>query len=313
MEFGNKKIVQLKAGGYTAWAVPDLGGQMMGLSKNGIQALHEPISPEDTAKGSTSYGFPILFPPNRIDGGRFELEGREYQFPLNEPNRGNSLHGFLHKRPWKVEEATEDTLRMSFVGDENTDFYSIFPVRFKVEQLYRLDETGLSQAITVTNTGDDPLPLGLGFHSAFTVEDTSKVKLSVGKRIEVNERMLPNGIVRELSEEEAAFRGEGMDPMAWSMDDHYTVKPLLVDGKEFHGALIQREGGLVKYEVDPFYRHWMVWNCGQKGGFICLEPQNWRIDAPNLVKTIGDEAGFDVLRSGESITVRAKLSIETKD
>ena len=310
MKFGDKDIYTLKAGGYTAWAVPALGGQMMGLSKDGIQALHEPVSPEDTVKGSTSYGFPILFPPNRIDGGHFTLRGREFQFPLNEPARNNSLHGFLHKRPWKVEEAADNLLRMSFTGDENTDFFSIFPVKFKVEQLYELDETGLSQTITVTNTGSDPLPLGLGFHSAFVVDPDSRVLLSVGKRIEVTDRMLPSGVVRELSEEEAPLRKEGLDPMAWEMDDHYTVKALEIDGKPFHGALISRDGATVRYQVDDFYRHWMIWNCKKKGGFICLEPQNWRIDAPNLVNTIGEDSGFDVLEPGQTISVKAHLSIE---
>ena len=96
--------------------------------------------------------------------------------------------------------------------------------------------------------------------------------------------------------------------MAWNMDDHYTVRYLEKDGKSFHGALIHRAHGTVCYEVDPFYRHWMVWNCGQKGGFICLEPQNWRINAPNLVETLGKDAGFDVLESGQQIEVKAYLS-----
>ncbi|MBR3393401.1 MAG: aldose 1-epimerase [Firmicutes bacterium] len=310
MEFGGKQVITLEAGGYTAWALPEAGGQLIGLSRNGIKALAEPKSWEDFEKGTTSYGLPILFPPNRIDGGRFEVEGKVFQFPLNEAKRGNSLHGFLHKRPWEVVESKSDYLKMRFVGDDTTDFFSVFPVYFEVIQEYKLDETGLHQTITVTNIGEDPLPLGLGFHSAFVVDEDSRVLLSVGRRIEVNDRMLPSGVVRELSEAESALREGGLDPMAWSMDDHYTVEELTIHDQKFHGAVIYRKGAVVTYEVDPFYRHWMVWNCNQKGGFICLEPQNWRINAPNLFSSIGLESGFDLLPAEEEISVDAHISID---
>ena len=310
MDFGGKKVITLQAGGYSAWVLPEMGGQLIGLSKGGVKALHEPANIEEFEKGTTSYGLPILFPPNRIDGGRFEVEGKVYQFPLNEAKRGNSLHGFLHKRPWNVDEVRDDYIKMSFTGNEDTDFYSIFPVQFVVTQEYQLDEKGLTQTVTVTNPEGDPLPLGLGYHSAFNVDEDSRVLLSVGQRIEVDERMLPNGVVRDLNEAEAALREGGLDPMAWPMDDHYTAEDLEINEELFHGAVIYRKGAVVTYEVDPFYRHWMVWNCNQKGGFICLEPQNWRINAPNLEATIGQESGFGLLPAEESVEVITHISID---
>ncbi|MBO4887635.1 MAG: aldose 1-epimerase [Firmicutes bacterium] len=310
MEFGSKQVIVLEAGGYTAWAVPEAGGQLIGLSKGGIKALAEPASWEDFQKGTTSYGLPILFPPNRIDGGRFEVDGKVYQFPLNEPKRFNSLHGFLHKRPWEVVESRSDYLKMRFVGDDTTDFFEHFPAYFEAIQEYKLDETGLSQTVTIINTGEDLLPVGLGFHSAFAVDEDSRILLSVGKRIEVDDRMLPTDVVRELNEEESKLREGGLDPMTWSMDDHYTAEDLEINGVSFHGGVIYRKGAVVTYEVDPFYRHWMVWNCKQKGGFVCLEPQNWRINAPNLAASIGPDSGFDLLPAEESLSVDAHISID---
>ena len=56
----------------------------------------------------------------------------------------------------------------------------------------------------------------------------------------------------------------------------------------------------------------MIWNKGCCGDMICIEPQDWRINAPNLVETLGAEAGFDVLEPGESVQAVSHLSIALK-
>ena len=55
------------------------------------------------------YGMPILFPVNRIEGGRFTFEGRDYIFPINEPRTGCHLHGELHKTRFELIENTESS------------------------------------------------------------------------------------------------------------------------------------------------------------------------------------------------------------
>lgn len=309
---GSYEMIEIKAGGYTLQAVPQLGGQVISLEKGGLQALHTPASQEALDQASTAYGLPVLFPPNRIDGGHFQTPFREYQFPVNETARGNSLHGFLHTRPWQVAEVGEDHLKLQYKADETTDFYPFYPHAFTAAQTYRLDENGLHQEIAIENQSGQPMPVGLGFHSAFAADKQTKVRVSVGKRILMSERMLPTGEVRSLNEEEQRLRAEGLEPVAWSMDDHYTAEPIEEAGRPFHGAVITRAGGKVIYEVDPFYQHWMIWNAAQQGEFICIEPQNWRVNAPNLVNEGMEEgeAGFCMLNPGETLKVWAALRIE---
>ncbi len=309
---GNMEIIELEYGGYRMQVVPQLGGQVISLEKNGVEAFNVPNDPELFVEKSTSYGLPILFPPNRIDGGKFETETREYQFAINEPARGNSLHGFLHKRPWKLVKAEEGTLQVEYTAGPETDFYQYYPHTFRALQTNQLSEEGLYQEICIENIGNEPMPIGLGFHSAFKVDEQSMVRISVGKRILMSERMLPTGEVRELNEEEARFRAEGLMPVAWSMDDHYTAEPIEENGKPFHGAIVERKDGRIFYEVDPFYQHWMIWNSNQAGNLICLEPQNWRVNAPNLVSSgmSEKEAGFCQLQPGETLKVYTKVWIE---
>ncbi len=309
---GEMEIIELEHGGYRIQVVPQLGGQVISLEKNGVEALNVPGDPALFVEKSTSYGLPILFPPNRIDGGKFKTATREYQFAINEPARGNSLHGFLHKRPWKLVSAEADTLQVEFEAGPETDFYGYYPHTFRAVQTNQLSKEGLLQEISIENKGDEPMPIGLGFHSAFKVDEESLVRISVGKRILMSDRMLPTGEVRELNEEEARLRAKGLTPIAWSMDDHYTAEPIEENGKPFHGAIVERKDGRIFYEVDPFYQHWMIWNSNQAGNLICLEPQNWRVNAPNLVSEgMGEkEAGFYQLQPGETLKVYTKLWIE---
>lgn len=305
-QFEGARLYTLRHGSYEAIVYPGQGGHLISLRYEGLPLLHEPESLADL-KTPTSYGLPILFPPNRIDGGHFVCAGREYQFPVNEKARGNSLHGFLHTRPWQVTSHQGHEIQMRFVGSSEADFFSYFPVKFTVTLTYRLTEHGLYQQVKVQNDDDFPMPLGLGFHSAFTVRSGMKVLMSVSERIELNERMLPSGTVRALSPQEKLLREGGLDPMAWAMDDHYSGEPILVDGAPFYGMVLREESGSTYYEVDRFYRHFMMWNQNQNGAFVCLEPQNWRVNAPNLVESLGARSGFDVLAPGEKVEVDAHI------
>ena len=61
-------------------------------------------------------GFSILFPPNRYDGGRFQIGDTPYNFPINEPDRGNHLHGLCYDQPWELVE----------LGSDDTESYALF-------------------------------------------------------------------------------------------------------------------------------------------------------------------------------------------
>lgn len=91
----SKEILCYEKGGYRMTLAPWQGGQLIRLQKGELDLLHAPDNEDALALKPTHYGLPVLFPPNRIDAGHFAAAGREYQFPLNEPQRGNSLHGFL--------------------------------------------------------------------------------------------------------------------------------------------------------------------------------------------------------------------------
>ena len=79
-------MIELKAHGYTAWIDPERGGSCIRLERFGADVLRTPEGPQNYENGASPWGTPLLFYPNRISGGCFEFEGREYRLPINEPS-----------------------------------------------------------------------------------------------------------------------------------------------------------------------------------------------------------------------------------
>lgn len=306
--------ITLSAAGYEAVFAPANGGACISLKKGDWEVFHHWDKEEEVEQHPTSYGLPCLFPPNRIDGGTFTYEGVTSALPIREADRNVSLHGFLHTRPWQVEcyQEDEDTaeIHMVYEGGPDTDFYQEYPYEFEAELIYRLDAKGLHQEFHLTNYSENSMPYGLGWHTAFAADPDTRLRVSIGKRVPLSERALPAGDPIPLSEEEQKFRAEeGQSHVYAVMDDHFTAEPIQVDGAPFHGAVILRGEHTVYYRVDAFYKHWMIWNCFQEGSFICVEPQNWRVNAPNLAIP-AEESGLDVLKPQETVTVSSDVYVK---
>lgn len=311
------KII-LRGGGYEAVLFPEAGGALVTLRKGDWDAFWPCETAEEAMAAPTRHGLPCLFPPNRIDEGRFTFDGRSYQFTMKQPNPKRLFsHGFLYTRPWQAVQVQENAVTMRFDCDSHTDFYPDFPHAFRMDVLYTLTEEGLLQNVCLENRSSHKMPVGLGWHTAFKLplspdapSDSVRMRVSVGQRILLDDRMLPTGKVRTLDEAEQKLRSdEGQSPLYKDLDDHFTAEPILVDGKPFHGAILTSADRRILYEVDPSYRHWMLFNAHSAGNLICIEPQNWRINAPNLPLPY-EVSGLDILAPGENVSYYSRIRME---
>lgn len=77
----------LSAGGYEAEFSADIGATCFRLFYKPLNAeiLRTPNGESQRNTNVYLFGNPILFPPNRIRGGRFVFRGKEYVLPVNEP------------------------------------------------------------------------------------------------------------------------------------------------------------------------------------------------------------------------------------
>ncbi len=313
--------ITLRAGRYQATVLPKVGANLIALSdvRHGYHFMRTPKPEQIQAftDNPNTYGNPVLFLPNRYQDGAFTIAGIHYQFPINEAKTHNFIHGFLYRMPWDgvfsgcTPELSVVVLRQRIRPGH--PFYRYFPHWFTITLTYLLSPNGLRQLVRIHNQGDTPLPVLLGFHTAFRIpfaapsqpQDVS-IHVDVGLRWELNDRGLPTGATVGLSPAEQGLQGEGMTPGAEALDNHYSVAHF----GQSNVAVIRdrRIGAELVYRVGSRYRYWMVWNGGGDESFVCVEPQTNRVNAPNLNLSLSN-TGVAILKKGQSWRESAQLSV----
>lgn len=311
-QFHGEAAIWLKAGPYEAAVLPAVGANLISFRQvdTGYAILHEP-TPEEMESFKARpiiHGIPVLFPPNRYEDGKFAWEGKTYQFPINEENRGNHLHGFLHNIPWQVESmgtiGGDSTVTLVQHVSEGHPVYNYLPHSFTIRLSYTLSEEGLQQQISVRNVGKDRMPCLLAFHTAVNAPFVPggeakdyRVRLTIGERWEMSERMLPTGQYQPLSEPEVSLKTTGVYPFFDAMDNHYTAVP--VQGRNRMELSDTKHQVTLVYDAGTAYKQWMIWNNFATEGFFCPEPQMNLVNAPNVKGMSADEIGLIGLEPGE--------------
>lgn len=166
-------VLREPATGSEAWILPRVGANCV---KFETRVDGEPLAviglPADWSafhNRPTLFGAAVLAPfPGRVRGGRFRFLGAEYQLPINEPDAGNALHGWVSRRPWTVLETNADdqgaraTLQIS--SDDQPDRAEIFPFSLRLTVTIVLSGGRLRHSFVAENPGDAPMPFGLGLH-----------------------------------------------------------------------------------------------------------------------------------------------------
>ncbi len=293
-----ENIKELKCCNYQAKINLSRGANLISLtnSEYGADILRSPDY--SNFDNPYLYGMPMLFPINRISKGEFEFQGRYYRFPVNEPETGCHIHGFLHDREFTLEEEREDYIRCSLETKETEDF----PHNMRVVAEYTLSDGGIKQKITVYNLSSFDMPCFLGFHTTFNVpfiKDSSgnnvTVKCGVKEFIERGADFLPTGKILEEDEITKSLCNGTFTSFRNPVSRHYKVD----EDNEIILYDTDKKVCLV-YDTDKKFNFRLVYN-GDGSEFICLEPQNCMVDAIN--------SDFDDKLSPEDI-IGAKQSKE---
>lgn len=302
--------------------LPDIGGNLISFRDldKGYRFLHEPTSEEMPGFKARPmiHGIPVLFPPNRYKDGQFRWNGKVHQLPVNEEATGHHLHGFLYNIPWEVDEyghsGQEAYVTVSVHVDEQHPVFQSFPFRFHIQLRYGLSRQGLSQRVTITNTGQEAMPCLLAFHTSINAPFTNggdaqdyRLKLTVGKRWELDGRMLPTGSYQELSANEQVMQGAGVYPFFESMDNHYTA--VAQNGRNRMELTDRAEKLTLVYDVGTSYKQWMIWNNEATEGFFCPEPQINLVNAPNMDMEV-EEIGCFSLEPNEIWEETSRLYVK---
>ncbi len=271
----------------------------------------------DFAEGKqrpSGHGIPILFPfPNRIRGGKYHWNEREYVLPpenVGYDGTGNAIHGFAIDRPWRVTSQGENFAVGEFrLSVDAPDRLPLWPTDCTIEIRYELRRATLRADITITNPSDKPLPWGFGTHPYF--------RLPLGSASDAGQCLieapaagewelidcLPTGKQHPIDAEKDLREGGFFRDIR--LDDVLTdISPS--DGRIDCYILDGKAGLQIAQRSDAIFRELVVYTPPKRNA-VCLEPYTCVTDAINLCAR-GVDTGLRVLGPRESF--RTWIEIE---
>ncbi len=286
--------------------IPEFGGRLNKLMfslSNQLFDLIQESEPNADLTTVTRFNAAPLFPfPNRLDHGIWTYLGDDLQFPVNEPDNQNALHGFLYHQPFKVVESKNDrselSVKLHHFYDGSLDYY---PFAFEITQTFSSDAPGrLNLEMSFTNRSTDIVPLGFGWHPYFRFDctiDDLYLKMPVTEEVLVNERQLPTG---ETVPETYFSKGNVIADR--SMDTCFRIlnkgesETLIRDpNKTFEFRLRQSE----------IFRYLQVYTKPNRKT-IAIEP------VTSNINMLQNHEGALMIEPGQTVTGNIQISVKTK-
>ncbi len=233
---------------------------------------------------------------NRIAAGRFELDGRAHELPINTAN-GLHLHGGpggFSVRVWDLVEHSETHVLLRLVSEDGDQGY---PGRVEVTCRYELLEPA-TLSIEMRGTTDAPTLLNLANHSYFTLNDGADSREHL---FEVNAtfytppgpNLIPTGAVLPIEGTAFDFRkAKRIADMGPDYDTNFVVDGPI--GKFVDAATLWAPDRSLRLEVATDQPGLLIYTAGGLKDFgpgiggqvhgphagVCLETQAF-VDAPN--------------------------------
>jgi aldose 1-epimerase len=239
---------EISAGDYRA-VVTELGAGLRELHYLDRPVIGE-YGPDMLPPGASGQ---LLAPwPNRVDGGRYAIDGTSYQLDLSEPVNLNAIHGLTRWDNWKAEARSPAAvvLRHVLLGRQG------YPFCLDIEAEYKLAAgSGLQVSITARNAGSTPAPYGTGSHpyliAGTPVIDDCELTLPGGLWLPTDDRGIPSGSVQDVMGTPFDFR-EARPVAATRLDHALTALARDADGRAW--ACLAGGGKRVALWAGPGYQ-----------------------------------------------------------
>ena len=173
------------------------------------------IKEMDGLEYTKTYASSILFPfANRIKDGCYEFENKMYQFPINEKELNNALHGLVFNEEFEVLEtdAKEDCATVTFCYIETQEVEG-FPFSYVIKLKYTITNKTLNLAVELKNTDSKTFPFTLGWHPYFFSSDRfkSSVIFDSNEKLILNDRCITEGVEVNDNFGLMEIRGQSLD------------------------------------------------------------------------------------------------------
>ena len=169
--------------------VVEVGGGLRTYDVAGVPVL------DGYAEGemvTAARGQPLVPWPNRLHGGSYTWDGTDHQVPMDEPAKGNALHGVCRFRNWAVVEQSDAAVTMGVRLHPSPPY----PFTLDLRVRYELGADGLLVETTTTNVGREAAPYAQGFHPYVTVGgrvDDARLTVPATTWLPTDEDQIPTG------------------------------------------------------------------------------------------------------------------------
>jgi len=279
----------------TVSIIPSRGNSAFDMRVKGKKVLQFPYANVEAYKaGRGLSGIPFLAPwANRLDEPAFYANGKKYPFNLELGNvrpgaQNHPIHGFLTTASqWEVVEAKADaaaawiTSRLDFY--RQPQFMAQFPFAHSIAMTYRLMDGTLEVLVKLLNLSAEPMPVAIGFHPYFQVNDAPRDEWTFGiaARTEwiLSKELIPTGETRPI--EQLLSKPQGGTLKGLALD--HVFGDLIRDAAGKATMWVQGKAERIEVVFGPNYRAVVVYSPGGPGrDFICFEPMTGITDAMNL-------------------------------
>ena len=230
---------------------------------------------------------PFLAPwANRIDGDWFWANGKKYIFNnelgnLRRDGNRKPIHGLItFSAAWTLVSVEADERSASatsrFEYWKHPELMAQFPFAHNITMTYRLADGALEVETTLDNLSTDPMPVAIGFHPYFQLQDSPrdqwKVHLAARDHVVLSNVLIPTG-------ERKPVEFTDPHPLRGSQfDDVFTNLVRDADGRARFWVEGQKQRITVTY--GPKYPVAVVWAPPGRE-FMCFEPMAGITDAFN--------------------------------
>ena len=296
-------IVTLKTQRLRLSLYPQDGGCALSLTynKDGRNFdIFKPVTHDfsTTLDARDSACFPLFPFSNRITKGAFTYNGQDYKLAPNMEPEPHAIHGWAWQNRASISQQTDTQIT---INHEQTD--PSYPFLFSAQQQWILSEDDrIEIKLSITNTGDTPMPFGMGIHPYFV--RTAGVTINTGcEKVMMNDdNMEPQSIIDV--------------PPSLDLNTPRKVQDLQMDNC-FTGWNRQCEIHWPEYQLqmnisaDEIFKNVVIF-IPEGENFFCVEPVTNINDAFN--NSLGYiDSGLKELHSGQTLSASVFLDFKTTD
>ncbi len=278
---------------------PPVGNNAYAMTVKGKKVFWSPKPLGELKAKPSMVGNPFLAPwANRIDGEAWYANGKKYLLNpalknYREDGNGLPIHGLVvYASEWEVVSVRADaneavvTSRLEFW--RQPDWMAQFPFAHNIEMTYRLSGGKLEVATAIENLSDEPMPVSVGYHTYFQINDAPRADWNV--HLAAREHLLLSDVLTPTGETEPVSDTGPLSLATTKLDDLFGDLVRDSDGR----AVFSVEGASEKISIVFGEKYQIAVVYAPPGrDFICFEPMSGPTNAFNLA-----EAGkYDELQS----------------